>query len=345
MEKNEIVLVQSPVIAHALTEAGKGVTERLANLNIENTIATIETVKGLKELRADLNKELADFESQRKLLKDGVLNPYNEFEAVYKAEISDKYKNAIELLKDKIAVVEDKIKEDKKEAVKGYFVELCLSEDIDFVSFNQLGLEINLSTTEKSYKEKCNDFIMRISDDLKLIETQPNKAEILVEYKKTLNASKAIKDVQDRKEAERIEQERIRTNEIQRRSNIIRGLSLVYRDFTKTYEHVSDPEIYLTNSFMETAGKEEFANKIVQIEELIKAKKAQEAKPEPEGVKQSIPVQEPIKQSPEPLKAPVVEHKPIEELAEASFTVIGTMTQLRALGQYMRDNKITYKNI
>lgn len=356
MSNNEIKLVQSPVIVHALTEAGKGVTERLANLNIENTIATIETVKGLKELRAELNKELADFENQRKFLKEGVMNPYNEFEAIYKTEISEKYKNAIELLKDKIAIVEDKIKEDKKESVKSYFVELCLSEDIDFVSFPQVGLEINLSTTEKAYKEKCNEFIARIADDLKLIDTQDYKAEILVEYKKTLNASKAIKDIQDRKEAERQEKERLRLNEIQRRTRVLSGLCLVFKSFTQTYEY--DENIYIESKFIETSSKEEFADKVIQIEQLIQNKKAQEAKEREAAAQLAAGKQEPISttvivnapvfktvETAEPLKAPVVESKPIEELKTAAFEVTGTLTQLRALGQYMKENNLTYKNI
>lgn len=349
--ENQIKLVTVPVIQHALIEVGRSVTERLDALNIENVIATEDTVKGLKNLRADLNKELTDYEGQRKAIKEGVLSPYEAFESVYKSEVSDKYKYAINLLKDKIAVVEDKMKEDKKENVKSYFVELCLSEDIDFVSFNQVGLEINLSTSEKAYKEKCNEFIQRISDDLRLIDTQEHKAEILVEYKKTLNASRAIKDVQDRKAAEKAEQERIRQAEIQRRSTVVRGLTMVYRDFTKTYEHVSDPEIYIDNSFFENASKEDFQKKIVEIEEKIKAKKeAEVSTSEPthhvmETLVNQAPASKPIIQAPEPLKAPVIESKPIEELKKASFEVTGTLTQLRALGEYLRANNITYKNI
>lgn len=360
MSNNEIKLVQSPVIAHALVEAGKGVTERLANLNIENTIATIETVKGLKELRAELNKELADFENQRKFLKDGVMNPYNEFEAIYKTEISEKYKNAIELLKDKIAIVEDKIKEEKKENVKSYFVELCLSEDIDFVSFPQVGLEINLSTTEKAYKEKCNEFIKRITDDVNLINTFEFPAEIMAEFKRNgLSAANAIKTVKDRKEAERQEKERLRLNEIQRRTRVLSGLCLVFKSFTQTYEYVSDENIYIESKFIETSTKEEFADKVILIEQLIQNKKAQEAKereaaaqsaagkqgPIQQVIPQAVVINQPPVHKMEPLQAPVVESKPIEELKTAAFEVTGTLTQLRALGQYMKENNLTYRNI
>lgn len=353
MENNQIELVQHPVISHALIEVGKSVTSRLADLNIENTVATIDTVKGLKDLRAELNKELADFETQRKFIKEGVLYPYNEFEAVYKAEVSDKYKSAIETLKDKIAIVEDKIKEDKKEAVKSYFVELCLSEEIDFVDFTKVGLDINLSTTEKAYKEKCNEFITRIADDLKLIDTQNYKAEILVEYKKTLNASKAIKEIQDRKQAEKEELEREKLKEVQRRTIVLRGLTMIYRDFTKTFEYVSDENIYIENGFVESATKEEFASKVILIEQLIANKKANDKANEVKTPEPSLSfgrlmteMAKPItsQPAPEPLRAPVIE-QPKEDLKTAAFEVSGTMAQLRALGQYMKDNLITYRNI
>lgn len=224
---NKIELVQIPIIEQNLIEVGKSVTERLSSLNIDGQVATVETVKALKEMRANLNKELAEFEDQRKYVKNGILSPYNAFEIIYKDEVSDKYKNALDTLKDKIAFVENTIKEEKRTSVSKYFKELCLSENIDFVTFESVALDINLSTTEKKYKEQCNEFISRIKDDLALIDTQEFKAEIIVEYKLTLNASRAIKTVQDRKESERIESEKIRLGLINNRKNALKALGLI----------------------------------------------------------------------------------------------------------------------
>lgn len=60
---------------------------------------------------------------------------------------------------------------------------------IDFVTFEQANIGITLSASLKSLKEQAKNFADRISDDLMLIQTQENKAEILVEYKNTLNVS------------------------------------------------------------------------------------------------------------------------------------------------------------
>ena len=60
----------------------------------------------------------------------------------------------------------------------------------------------------KSLKEQAKSFVDRVSDDLALIDTQEHKAEILVEYKKTLNVSAAITAVTNRHIAIKREQER-----------------------------------------------------------------------------------------------------------------------------------------
>lgn len=353
--KNEITLVQSPVISHKLQEAGKAVSKRIDELELDKQIATVETVKSLKDLRAELNKELADFESQRKFIKEGVNNPYNEFETIYKVEISEKYKSAIDLLKDKIAFVEDKVKSDKKEAIEAYFNELCISEKIDFITFDKLGIEINLSTTEKKYKEQINEYITKVVDDLNLIKSTDFEAEILTEYKSSLNASKAITDVKNRKEREKAEEERLKAEQKVNRINFLEKLGMQYVEITNAYEFNAD--IYVTMSDINFLPKDDFTKKYHDCEAKIKdfkvkelASKALEIEVEetPEVVvyskkEVSPPVAIPVSK---PIEAPKVETvKEAEPLKKASFEVTATMTQLRALGAYMKANNIDYKNI
>jgi hypothetical protein len=336
METTEIKLVQKPVIQHALVEVGKSVTLRILELNLENLIATEDTVKSLKTLRAELNKEFEGYELQRKAIKDAVSNPYLEFDAVYKAEISEKYKKAVETLKDKIAIVEDKIKAEKKAIIVRYFNELCASENIDFLKFENVGIEINLSTSEKQYREKCNEFVQRVSDDILLIQAQNYAAEIMAEYKNTLNASKAITAVVARKEAEKLEADRIKQAEINRRSTLLRGINFYFSDMTKTFNWVSDENVNVSLSDVENLSKEEFQKLFVKVEALTKVK-------EPESV---LDKPAPEIKAPEPIKAPtIIEPAKQEPTFTASFECVGTMAQLMALKAYLIENKITYKNI
>ena len=62
----------------------------------------------------------------------------------------------------------------------------------------------------------------KVVDDLSLIASEQFQAEILTEYKNTLNVSKSIIDVKARKESENQETIRLNALEIQRRKIIIR---------------------------------------------------------------------------------------------------------------------------
>lgn len=338
----EIELVQKPVIQHKLAEVGKSVTERIADLNIDNLVATEDTVKSLKTLRIELNKEFEEYESQRKAIKDAISNPYLEFDAIYKVEISEKYKKAVETIKDKIAIVEDKIKATKKANVLLYFNELCAVEKIDFLKFENIGLEINLSTTEKAYKEKCNEFIQRVSNDVSLINVQENQVEIFVEYKKTLNASKAITAVSERKASEKLQAERIKQAETNRRQGLLRSLAMVSHEMTKSFNWVQDANVFITVLDIENLSKDDFQKRFVELELLTKPVIIQPS-PVAEVIKtaQNTPT---LTFATEPISSPVVV-APIEKLVSASFEVAGTMSQLMALKDYLIKNNLSYTNI
>lgn len=271
---NTIEVKQLPVIQHDLKTIGANVRKLIADLNLDKLVATDETLQYLKKTRAELNKEFAAYEEQRKAVKKAVMAPYDAFELEYKTEITNVFGDAETKLKAGIMSVEIKAKDAKKEVIKAYFIELCASNNIDFITFEQTGIEINLSTSEKQYKEKCQELINKVNDDLLLIDAYDYRAEVLVEYKRTLNCSAAITTVKARKEAEQKEADRLKAIEEQK------------------------------------------------------------------AAQQAAPI---IEKTPEVLQAPVIEQK--EPIKTASFVVKGTYAQLKALGQYMRDNGIIYENI
>ena len=340
----EITLVQSPIIKHKLQEAGKEVSKRIEDLNIENQVATVDTLKPLKTLRTELNKELTDFEEQRKFIKKAVNTPYNDFEDVYKTEISEKYKYAITILKDKIALVENKIKSNKKEHVESYFKELCVAEKIDFISFEKVGIDINLSTTEKKYKETVFDYVEKIIDDLKLIKSTDFEAETLTEYKGSLNVSSAITTVKKRKEDEATELARLKALAIHERKNYLKEIGMLFVEITNSFEFNED--IHISVSEIETLSQEDYRAKVSKCEAEINDFKYQELQRQPSKNLEVQVLEKPIKNQviAAPVSAPKIEKKQ-EPLKTASFEVKATMTQLRALGVYMKGNNITYKNI
>jgi hypothetical protein len=329
----EIILVQNPIIKHDLVKVGRSVTERLSGLNLENQIATDKTIKSLKDLRAELNKELADYENQRKAIKAAVLNPYNELEDAYKTEVSGKYKKALDTLKDKITEFENRVKADKEEEIKSYFVELVLAEEIDFLSFPQVGVKIDLSTSMKKYREQVDEFISRVKSDLALIDTQSHKAEILVEYKRSLNVSQAITTITSRKEAEKAEADRIKAQETSKRVSQLQSLAFIFHDITKTYNFVQDESLMISLSDVENLSKEEFNVRIIELSTKVAEYRHQEVLKAPEEVK------------PQAQAAPAERVVQAPEMFTATFEATGTYAQLKGLGEYMKSQSITYKNI
>lgn len=204
--ENLIVVKQLPQIEEHLKELSLEVEKKVEKT--KGLVCTEENVKTIKQIRADLNKEFKEVEAQRKIVKEQILAPYMQFEEIYKTYISDKYKNADNDLKTKIDLTENELKAKKEQEVKDYFEEYKIANNIDFITYGQARINVTLSASLKSLKEQAKQFIDKIVDDLKLIETQEHKTEILVEYKQTLNVSQAITSVTNRFKA--IEEEKKR---------------------------------------------------------------------------------------------------------------------------------------
>lgn len=354
--KNEIKLVQLPKISHSLKQAGDEVDKRIAELNLDNLVATIDTVKSLKDIRAELNKEHLEFKAQLKSALTPAVDPIAEVKNLFKINISEKYSPADVLLKDKIAIVENKVKDKKKEVVIAYFNELCASENIDFLTFDSLNLDIKLSTTEKKYKETVNEYVLKVVDDINLIKNQDFEVEIMVEYKRTLNVSDSIIKVKNRKEAERVEAEQVKQREYLRRSKSLQNIGLLADKETQTY--VYNLETYVVWDKVKDLDKKEFENVVIQFDTKIKSIKldeentriAAEKTPEPkqtekvEAPKEVIPVTKPIEIK-EPLSTPKEEVKEELEKVKASFEVTATFPELMKLKAFLIDNNLTYKNI
>ena len=277
MDKGIIEVKQLPIIVEQLHEVKAEVTAKVEQAL--SLVCTEDTVKDVKKVRSELNKELKDYEERRKAVKKAIMTPYEQFEAVYKDCISDTYKKADTELKGKIDSVENELKEQKKAEVKGYFDEYLTATGIDFVTFENANINVTLSASMKSLKEQAKAFVDKIVDDLNLIDTQEHKDEILYEYKQSLNVSNAITTVTNRYKAI----ERAKAKEEERK-----------------------------------AREQAEAEATAKVESVVKAV--------------APPTVEPI--------APPVEE---EKTYTLKFTVRGTMPQLKALKEFLKNGGYDYE--
>lgn len=203
-----IQVKQLPVIEERLRSMKADVDKRVEDAL--SLVCTEETVQSVKAVRADLNKEFQALEDQRKEVKKAVLGPYEQFEAVYKECVSDAYRWADLELKKKISDVEAELRKRCEDGLREYFAELCAAERVDFVRYEQAGIIVDMASakqkTPKKLREKLAEFVSGIARSMELISGMDDAEEIMVEFKRTLDATASISTVQDRHR--RIEEER-----------------------------------------------------------------------------------------------------------------------------------------
>ena len=225
MSENLIVVKQLPIIEDQLRSVRPQIEKRTKE--ILAMACTKETIKTIKEYRAELNKEAKDLESRRKDVKKLILEPYERFEAVYRENIGDIYREADETLKARITEVEDTIKAETEEEIRAYFEEYRQSIGLESeYSWDRTNIKIGLSNSKKSIKASAKAWLDDRKKDLAIIELQDHADEILVEYKKDLDVSKAVTTVKDRHDRIEAEQKRREDLEAQRRMEAKRALEI-----------------------------------------------------------------------------------------------------------------------
>nr|DAW16778.1 MAG TPA: Protein of unknown function (DUF1351) [Caudoviricetes sp.] len=193
-----ITLKQLPIIEEHLQLVKSDVETRTRNAM--QLVCTEETRKDVKSIRTELSKEFAEMENQRKRVKDAIMNPYNQFEAVYKECIFDPYKKADAELKKRIDEVESGLKSDKEKAIRDYFSELCKANNLPWLRFEQMNLKIGLSTSVNGVKTTLTATVLKIAEEVQELSLHEDAAELLVEYKKSLNMALALSTIRARQE-------------------------------------------------------------------------------------------------------------------------------------------------
>lgn len=208
-----MVIKQLPVIEEQLKAVSAEIDEKLAI--VEGLVVSEETVKEVKKIRTEFTKEFDVYEEQRKAIKEAVMAPYTQLEAVYKECVSDKFKAADATLKAKIGEVEDELKARKFEKIREYYNEYAAAKHVgEYADFDrQMARLVRMSDTDTALKRVCREMIDPLVSGLSAIDAQPEelRAEILAEFRVTLRATEAISIVAARHKA--IEEQKIRQEE------------------------------------------------------------------------------------------------------------------------------------
>jgi len=194
---NQLIVIEQPLVIKARLEGIMQEVQQKLDGAMQMTCSN-DGVQAVKKTRAELNKIRAEIEEKRITAKKIAEEPYNQFMAIYKSIVTEPFEKADKALKAKIFDTEHEIKSKKEQEVKSYFDEYAQSLNIDFVEFARAEIKVGLTNSMKSLKDAAKTFLDQIKADVMTIETHDEKAEIMYEYKKTLNAFDAISVVMKR---------------------------------------------------------------------------------------------------------------------------------------------------
>lgn len=178
---------------------------------IDDTLSLLSTLEQTREgcitakaMRADLRKRLEVLENQRKAVKKAVMQPYADAEKEYNEKIKAPLSAADARLNGWIDDYQNVVKADCAEELQAYFDELCDVLHIDFVTFDQTGVVVDMATATlkdpKKARNAISDFLHRVDEGRRTISSMENAEEIMAEYKLSLSLSAAIAAVNDRRE-------------------------------------------------------------------------------------------------------------------------------------------------
>lgn len=269
MEENKldglIVVEQLPKIKQQLQIISDEVDERIKYaMSLE---CTEESIKEVKNVRAELNKIKTVLEEKRKKVKSAVLQPYEEFEGIYNDLVKFKLQIADTSLKQEIDDIENEQKRQKEKELREFVEEYCKANNIH-IDFEKIGLNITLSASMKSLKEQAKTFIEKVASDLKLIEMEKYSSEILYEYGKCMDYVLAKTVVLQRhKELEEIKKQQEQKQEVEEQEEKIVEKVEEAIEITAPVEIIDEEEIK-TYQFEVKATKEQIKKLIDFMKEL-----------------------------------------------------------------------------
>lgn len=264
-----------------LTPAQVEITQGIANkAYLKNELAsqleyyksievTEETMKDAKSDRADLNKLRTAIDNQRKAVKKHFTELYKPFEDDCK-ELIAMIDEPIAMIDSQVAVLNDKKKQEKRQAIEDYFAEICTA---DFVKLDDIlnPKWANATMKIQTIKDELAAEVQRISDDYaeicKLYADSPMLTAIKQRFEQTRDKGAALAyaaEIERREQAERErrEQERLAAERVDKSFGGLPDMGDV-----KTTPPLPQPEQVGSVTFTVTGTKAQ----IIAVRDFMKA--------------------------------------------------------------------------
>ena len=203
--KSLIAVTQLPIIEERLRDYKAEIEATVAEA--KSMVATPDTIQAVKAKRAELRKQFDDLDKRRIAVKNLILEPYERFNKVYEECVKRPFADADATLKATVDGFEGELKAQALEKLKANYDEHCQLEGIDWLTFDQAltrsGVKISMADTKAKEPRKAMDalaeFISKVALGMEAVRKMEDSAEIMVEFKKCLDAGQAAAIVAERK--------------------------------------------------------------------------------------------------------------------------------------------------
>ena len=336
MENQIITLEALPVLKNSIKEAGLMFDQMAVEVGLgSEVVVTSENRPLVKSMVAEITRKYNEFETSRKALKNQLLKDYEDLMVVYKVEISDRYAALVEQAKKAIAASEQAEIEEKISSAKSYLSEALAAKEIDYVNFEQLPIKFNLSISPKKIREEIDQFIDRLLDAERLIDSEEYRVEIMTEFKRNgLNASRAILDVKARKTAEKAEAARQAEAVYQTRCSQLRAFGMVSHQLPPVFDYPGDNSISISLETIRQSSNDAFEAALAELKSRVNAI----LKPETQTISVT---KAPTIEAPKPTTA----SETTPTLHTIVFEAVATHEQFKKLAEFLRQNNITFKTL
>ncbi|MEX5937678.1 DUF1351 domain-containing protein [Mammaliicoccus sciuri] len=212
MTNFSIVLKKSSEVKFIGYEELKASAIKLAE-NVKSVQVTEENIQTSKKLLAAINKETKKINDSRIKLKKELLKPYTDVETKVK-EIDSIVSEANDIVKKQISELEQIERDKKSVEIENLFNKRIrhykFSNVFNFKDFIKPSY-LNKSMSLNKVEDILIEWLEKIKNDFKVIESHQHSDEILIEYIELKDLASAINKVEDRHKEKKVRQQQLNT--------------------------------------------------------------------------------------------------------------------------------------
>ncbi len=288
----------------------------------EGLTYTEDQIKAAKSDRARLNAMKKAISGRRIQVKKAFMEPYTKFEAEV-AEVTALIDNPIAMIDGQIKKYEDRIKAEKKSALKEYFEEIASDLESIFtfnMAFDQRYLNVSVSLNKA--KDDIKGKVDQVRTDLRCLEGFCEEKYLAIAkdaYIRTLNVSDALAEARRLQEFDRKAEEEAKEARLAAEAKAVETKTA--ENVTKLDENVTEPAKSVSKPIESVTGQAEVAPAATPAEPSIDTPDTSV------GSKKAMETEEDSK------------------LFKSSFTVYGTKAQIMDLREYMVQHGIKFGKV